>query len=294
MRQTESCLICHGSSQTHGVPGLVVRSVYPDSAGFPILGSGTFQIDDSSPIKNRWGGWYVTGTHGNQKHLGNLIVANRYAPEEADNSAGMNVTSLVGRFEESNYIRSSSDIVALMVMEHQTTAQTLLAAANLQTRMALYQEAALNRELKEPANHRWESTTSRIRAAGDPLVKYLLFSREAQLTDPIRGTTSFADDFARRGPKDSRGRSLRDFDLHRRMFRHPCSYVVYSSAFDALPAEMKDYVYKRMWDVLSGHDTSADFAHLSPVDRKAILEILRDTKPGLPAYWQPDAHAAVD
>ncbi len=286
-RQTDSCLLCHASSQTQGVPGFVIRSVFSDAAGFPILASGTFHIDHTSPLKNRWGGWYVTGTHGRQKHLGNLIVTDKQTPEEIDNSAGMNVTSLAGRFNGSKYLAGSSDIVALMVMEHQTTAHNRITAANFQTRMALAQEAALNRELKQPAAYRWESTTSRIKAVGEPLVKYLLFSEEAALTEPIRGTTSFASDFAARGPRDKRGRSLRDFDLKRRLFKYPCSYLVYSPAFDALPNEVKGYVAQRMGEILRGADTSPEFARLSAGDRQAIVEILKETKPGLAASWKP-------
>jgi hypothetical protein len=286
-RQVDSCLQCHASSQTQGVPGFVIRSVYSDPAGFPILGSGTFHIDHTSPLKNRWGGWYVTGTHGKQKHLGNLIVADKRTPEETDNSAGMNVTSLAGRFNAAKYLAGSSDIVALLVMEHQTTAHNLIAAANLQTRMALAHEAALNRELKQPAGYRWDSTTSRIKSVGEPLVKYLLFSEEADLSEPIRGTTSFASDFAARGPRDKRGRSLRDFDLKRRLFKYPCSYLVYSPAFDALPDAVKGYVTKRMGEILSGADTSPEFARLFAADRQSIVEILKETKPGLAASWKP-------
>jgi hypothetical protein len=286
-RQNDSCLLCHASSMTQSVPGFLVRSVFSDAAGFPLLASGTFRIDHTSPLKNRWGGWYVTGTHGKQKHLGNLIVTDKRMPEEIDNSAGMNVTDLKGRFDGSKYLAGSSDIVALMVMEHQTMAHNLIIAASLQTRMALAQEAALNRELKQPAGYRWESTTSRIKSVGEPLVKYLLFGEEAELTEPIQGTTSFASDFVTRGPRDKRGRSLRDFDLKRRLFKYPCSYLVYSRAFDALPAEVKGYVYKRMWDVLNGTDKGPDFARLTAADRQAIVEILTATKPGLPTYWKP-------
>jgi len=286
-RQGDSCLICHASSQTQGVPGFVARSVYCDSSGFPILASGTFRTDQSSPLENRWGGWYVTGTHGKQKHLGNLIVTDKRAPEETDNSAGMNVTNLEGRFDHSKYLSGASDIVALMVLAHQTAAHNLITAANFQTRLALAQEAALNRELKKPPGYRWESTTSRIKSVGEPLVKYLLFSKESKLTEPLKGTTSFAREFAARGPRDKQGRSLREFDLKTRLFKYPCSYLIYSPSFDALPAEVRDYVYKRMWQVLSGTDTSVDFAHLTLERRRAIVRILTQTKQGLPAYWKP-------
>ena len=286
VRQYDSCLICHGASLTRGVPGHMVRSVYPDDGGYPILSAGTFRTDHTSPLKERWGGWYVTGTSAGQTHLGNCIVRDNERPEDIDNTAGSNVTNLRGRFKTSAYLTPHSDIVALMVMEHQAEAHNLITRANFQTRVALHDETQLNKELGKPAGHRWESTTSRIKSAAEPLVKYLLFSGEAKLTGAVRGTSGFAEEFAKKGPKDPQGRSLRDFDLERRMFRYPCSYLIYSPAFDAMPAEAKDYVYRRLWDVLNGKDPSPDFAHLSAADRKAILEILIATKPNLPDYWK--------
>ena len=73
------------------------------------------------------------------------------------------------------------------------------------------------------------------------------------------------------------------------MFEFPCSYLIYSASFQALPSDAKDYVLRRMWEVLSGQDQSKKFAHLTAGDRQAILEILRDTLPNLPDFWQPKA-----
>lgn len=288
VRQTDSCLLCHGSSQAQGVPGHLVRSVYPDSEGFPILSSGSFRIDQTSPIEKRWGGWYVTGQHGTQKHLGNLIVRGKQEPEEIDNSKGLNVTELGSRVDLSVYLTPHSDIVALMVLEHQTMAHNLLTQANFVTRQALHYEATLNRELNEPAGHRWDSTLSRIKSVGEPLVKYLLFCGEARLQSPIKGTSGFAEEFVEKGPRDPQGRSLRDLNLQTRLFKYPCSYLIYSPSFDALPADVRDYVLQRLWNVLKGVDTSPEFAHLSAADRTAIREILVATKANLPKYW----HAA--
>jgi hypothetical protein len=284
-RQSDSCLICHGSSMNHGFPGQLLRSVYSDGDGFPILASGTYSIDQTSPFEHRWGGWYVTGTSGKQKHMGNLIVRGRRRPEDVDNTPNLNVTDLTKYFKPDGYPSPHSDIVALMVLEHQTEMHNLLARANLQTRMALYEAAELNKALGRPSDYRSDSTTSRIKSAGEPLVKYLLFSGEAELTDTIKGTSGFAEEFAKRGPRDRRGRSLRDFDLQTRLFKYPCSYLIYSESFDALPNEVRDYVLGRVHDILSGKDTSKEFAHLTASDRTAILEILRATKPNLPKDW---------
>jgi hypothetical protein len=249
------------------------------------LSSGSFRIDHTSPLEKRWGGWYVSGEHGPQKHLGNLIVKGKLEPEQIDNSAGHNVINLQSRVGLSSYLTPHSDIVALMVLEHQAMAQNLLTQANFVTRQALHYETALNRELNEPVTEHRASTLSRIRSVGDPLVEYLLFSNEARLVAPIKGTSGFTEEFGRAARRDSEGRSLRDFDLQTRLFRYPCSYLIDSPAFDALPQEVRDYALRRIWKVLQGQDTSPAFAHLSQVDRVAIREILIATKPGLPKYW---------
>jgi hypothetical protein len=215
-------------------------------------------------------------------------------PEEIDNSANINCTHLDRYFKTASYPTPHSDIVALMVMEHQTEMHNRLTRANFQTRLALHDEAEFNKALGRPADYRSDSTLRRIKNAGEPVVQYMLFCEEAPLTDPIKGTSGFAEEFVKRGPREDRrdagptgkGRSLRDFDLKRRLFAYPCSYVIYSEAFEALPAAVKDYIFQRLWEVLSGKDTSKEFAHLSAADRQAILEILRATKPNLPDYWK--------
>lgn len=292
-RQIDNCLQCHGTTHTRGVPGHIIRSVYSDRSGFPVLAMGTYRIDHTSPLARRWGGWYVTGTHGKQQHLGNLVVDARTDREPVDNSAGQNLTSLDGRFDAAEYLSPHSDLVALMVLEHQAEAHNLLSRASFQSREALYAEEQLNRELGEPATHRWESTTVRLRSACDALVKYLLFCDEASLEAPLVGTSGFTQEFPRRGPRDAQGRSLRDLDLQRRLFRYPCSYLIYSPSFDALPLEMREMTYQRLWKVLTGADTSPAFAHLSAEDRLAIRQILVATKSGLPDYWTAEEAAGA-
>jgi hypothetical protein len=289
-RQTHNCLQCHDSSMSLGVPGHVVRSVYTDANGLPILSAGTFVTNHSSPLSERWGGWYVTGTHGDLRHMGNVCVprpADHRAPPAIDRSSGANLVSLAERCETSPYLSPHSDIVALMVFEHQTHGQNLITRANHQTRFALRDQEMMNRALGRAADERLDSTTSRIKSACEPLVAYLLFADEMPLSAKIEGTSSFAADFSARGPRDSRGRSLQDFDLEHRMFRYPVSYLIYSEAFGALPAAAKDYVYRRLWQVLSGEDTSQKFKHLTEPVRQAIIEIVRETLGDLPVYWKP-------
>jgi hypothetical protein len=286
VRQSDTCMLCHASSQTRGVPGHLVRSVYPDQRGEPALSLGSFRVDQTTPIARRWGGWYVTGTHGKMQHLGNLVVKDHRPPEQVENLGGLNVSNLSKRCDTSAYLTPHSDIVALMVLEHQTEMHNLLTRANFQTQLAVHDEAALNKEIGRSADYRSETTTRRIKSVCDPLVKYMLYSGEAPLSDPVKGTSAFADEFAQRGPRDARGRSLREFDLRTRLFKYPCSYLIYSPAFDTLPAEAKDYTLQRLYDVLTGQAYSRDFDHLSGDDRRVIFEILVATRKDLPDYWR--------
>ena len=285
-RQDDTCLICHASSQNQGIPGLLVRSLYADAEGFPLLNLGGYRTDQTSPIKQRWGGWYVTGTTGKQRHMGNLIAHGKRDPAELDDMAVPNVTDLSRLLRPSDYLTGHSDVVALMVLEHQAEMHNRITRANYLTRIALFDESELNIALGQPTAPRSDLTTRRIKSACEPLVEYMLFSGETQLTDKIRGTSGFAEQFVKQGPRDGRGRSLRDLDLTTRLFVYPCSYLIYSDSFDALPDAAKEYTMRRLWDVLSGKDQSKEFAHMPAADRRAILEILRATKKDLPKYWQ--------
>jgi len=284
-RRTDNCLVCHSSSRTEGVPGHLVRSLYVDASGQPLLSAGSRMVDHTTPIEQRWGGWYVTGTHGSQKHLGNLIVRGRDVQEPVDNSAGQNVNALKDRLNVNHYVSPHSDIVALMVLEHQVLVHNRIVKAGFDTRQALSYDVMMNKTLENPVGTRSESTTRRIKSTGDRLVEALLFVDEAKLTEPIAGTSGYAEQFAAAGPRDSRGRSLRDLDLTTRMLKYPCSYLIYSEAFNGLPDESRNYVWHRLFDILSGQDQSEKFAHLSQDDRKAILEILRATISDLPEYY---------
>lgn len=284
VRQTDNCLVCHSSSRTDSVPGLVVRSLFVDRSGQPILSEGSYSVDHRTPLEQRWGGWYVTGTHGAQVHLGNLVLADRKVPRPIENKEGQNVTDLSDRFRIDDYLSHHSDIAALMILEHQCLVQNRITQAGFVTRQALYYEADMNRAFGEPEGNRLESTTRRIQSAGDALVDAMLMVDEAKLTSSVKGTSGFAEKFASAGLRDHQGRSLRDLDLNSRLFKYPCSYLIYSKSFSELPPAMKDYFWQRLWQVLSNHDESAKFAHLSAEDRKAIMEILRETVLDLPDF----------
>src|SRR6185295_2865148 len=118
------------------------------------------------------------------------------------------------------------------------------------------------------------------------VVDYLLFIDEARLGDPVKGASGFAERFSAIGPKDRQGRSLHALDLTKRLMKYPCSYLIYSPTFDALPPAAKAPIYRRLWEVLSGEERGERYrAALSLADRQAIVEILRDTKNDLPPYF---------
>lgn len=282
----DTCLQCHQSGATEGVPGLVVRSVFPEPSGMPQFHAGTFVTDHRSPLKERWGGWYVSGTHGSQTHMGNAVVRDREKPGVLETEGTQNLTTLQGRFDTGAYPTPHSDIVALMVLEHQTRMTNLITRLGFETRMALHDNAAINKALGRPAGEFSESTIRRIHSPAEELVEYMLFANEARWTEPVRGVSGFAEKFPAAGVRASDGRSLRDLDLRTRLFRYPCSFLIYSEAFDNLPPTARDRVYRRLWEVLTGRDASAKFANLSKADRTAIREILLATKENLPDYWR--------
>jgi hypothetical protein len=275
--RNDQCLECHASAKTMGVPGHLVRSFATDESGVVDLSSGTSQVNDRTPFAERWGGWYVTGTHGAQPHRGNLIGKEAFAKHEREPGFGGNITNLDAFFDVKSYPLPTSDIVALMVLEHQTHMHNFIARLHYESTLALQQYGHV-RYLKNVT---------------ESFVRYLLFAEEAPLTAPVKGLSTFAKDFAADGPRDKRGRSLRELDLNTRLLKYPCSYLIYSDAFTALPKEIKEKVYARTFEILSGKDTSAVYEKLSPATRRAILEILADTKDDLPAEWKRAAETVA-
>ncbi|MEM7457421.1 MAG: hypothetical protein AAF456_24010 [Planctomycetota bacterium] len=273
------CMRCHATRRTERIPGFLVRSVFPDEDGTIILPLGTTDVDQTTPFEERFGGWYVTGQHGEMRHRGNAI-ANRDADPPLDMEAFANVSSLEQfPFVLDRYLSPESDIVAGMLLAHQSVMHNLITKAAFETRQALYQQREMNDALERDEGFLHETTRSRINGVADALVEYLLFSGEFELTSPVEGSADFAEHFQSLGPFDSKGRSLRQFDLQTRMFKYPCSYLIYSDSFDFLPEPVLQLVLDKLLDVLTGDESSEKFAHLSADDRQAILEILVETKP---------------
>jgi hypothetical protein len=272
-RRGVECLFCHGPGNK-GAAAMVVASVIPDAQGVPAYTSAFIDtIDHQTPFERRWGGWYVTGTHGSQEHLGNAVAPDPEHPLDLEHENTQNLTSLAGKIDVANYLTGTSDIVALLTLEHQVGATNRLGALGVQYRQAERTGAADAKTLD---------------ASVRDLVDYLLFVGEAPLREPVRGVSSFTQTFARRGPQDARGRSLREFDLRTRLFRYRLSFMIYSDLFDALPAPVRERVYQRLYDVLSGRDKTEKYASLTADERTVILEIVRETKHNLPGFWARD------
>jgi hypothetical protein len=270
----DDCLRCHQGPVTMGIPGIFVSSIHPRTEELRDVHGSSFVTDHRTSFKDRWGGWYVTGTHGSATHLGNNVtLVDSLQPGGRGGPETQNLTSLSGLFDTSRYPAPTSDIVALLTLEHQTHMANLLVRIGWDVRIA------------EHDGKTDDATRKQLLSEIDEMMDYMLFTDEEPLKAPVTGASSFSKTFPQRGPRDSRRRSLRDFDLQTRLFRYPLSYMIYDAAFDALPDLAKARVYQRLLDILTGKDRGEAYARLSAADRRAILEILRETKPGLPAAW---------
>jgi hypothetical protein len=276
VRRTGECSICHAFSSRWASGMMVADS--DTGPGGKLLNLDTarpFRLtDDRTPFENRYGGWYVTGTTGTMQHRGNvtLDVANPLAVP----AGGLNLASLGNRVNTSRYLQPGSDIVSLLTLEHQSGFVNLITQINAQYR------GLNNRDVKPELR----ATQADIDTSVRDLVAYMTFADAVPLPSPVTGSSAFTKEFPLQGPRDRAGRSLRDFDLDRTLFRYPLSYMVYSQAFDSLDPRAKALVLRRLYDVLRGADKSAS-AKLDPAKGAAAINILAATKPGLPDYWKP-------
>jgi hypothetical protein len=268
--RSSDCLSCHAAGRSLGVPGHILRSIATDRRGEIDTQNERSPVDPTMPLSDRWAGWYVTGQHGAQTHLGNLIGESAFARQLKEPNHAGNVAELSGFIEADKYPAATSDITALMMLEHQAHMQNYITRLHYEAQLMLAMYGHV-RYLKNQVN---------------AFLRCLLFTEEAPLLEPVVGNSEFARQFVSSGPRDHRGRSLRDLDLKTRMFRYPCSYLIYSAAFDALPDEIREVLLGRLYDILTGKETDAQFAGIAEEDRTAILEILRETKQGLPGYWR--------
>ncbi len=267
-----TCLACHVSPSTLDVPGLIDGSNLVGRDGTLMPMPESHDVDHRTPHTERWGGWYVTsnGTvppYNPFGHLGNLTVSERAEPGPAIVSDHVFVEWTNSAPETRGYLSRDSDLAALQVFNHQVHAINLLTRLGQEARQAAASGQVWSSALQSRANE---------------LADYLLFVGEAQPIPGVAPRPGFAERLAARTPTDRQGRSFGQLDLNDRLLRYPCSFMIYTEAFDGLPFAAKAAVYRRMLTILQGKDAQPRYAHLSAADRRAILEILRDTKPDLP------------
>jgi hypothetical protein len=284
-RENERCLVCHdsGGLGVGGVPQLMARSGLFDKRGLLLRDfSGVDNISDKTPIADRWGGWYVTGQSGKQGHLGNIILTDSSQLTQVESLRHGNIDTLenAGFFDTSHYHRATSDIVALLVLEHQVTVQNLITYVKFKAPMVL--ERTGHAEDRGAAS--WaalpEKAQKSLQRMLDRLVDGLLFVDAAPFEDRISGNADYAAWFQNQGPRDAEGHSLREFELNTRLFKYPLSYLVLSPDFDTLPPYAKDYLYQQIAARLQNDDTLV----ATKEERQTALAILASIKDDFAPY----------
>lgn len=267
--RSDRCLACHAGDSSLRVPGLLVRSFLTDDHGRPI--SGYSQISHDKPLEKRWGGWYVTGTHGDMLHLGNVFGRETIEEFRTNPALRANLTHVDQFFDTTKYLSPHSDLVAHLVLDHQVHAHNLITRVGMEYQLGLESDARQR------------------------LVRYLLFLDEAPLTTPVKGTSGYQDWFARQGKRDSQGRSLKDFDLKTRLFQYRLSYLIYTDGFQKMPAGARLRILKDIYEFLNADDSTlkADWdvepQNFPIAERQAILQIVAETLDELPEFWKTAA-----
>ncbi|MBL9212136.1 MAG: hypothetical protein JNL92_16880 [Opitutaceae bacterium] len=280
------CLRCHGGTFVRDVPGVFARSIVPASNGEPLLRHGTELVDDQTPFENRWGGWYVTGYTGAPQHRGNAFGTE--IGDKLDFPLSERRPAELGDFfDTSRYLAGTSDVVALLVVEHQMAVQNALTKAAHSCRRMLDYQRSLQKTFKDPITDEpaYDSVKSVFRSAVEDIVDHLLFRGAAPLPAGVTGLEAFRLAFAREAPRSPDGRSLKDFQLRDRLFAHRCSYMIYSDTFAALPVQLKTRVLDRLHGVLSGDDARERYSYIDADEKRRIYEILAATHPDAKARW---------
>jgi len=273
------CMDCHGGSRTRGWPGFLVRSVYTERSGQPDFSRGSFLSTDASDFRERWGGWYVSGSIGDTKHMGNRIL------DEGELVPAFK-GKLAEQFDKERYPNTDSDALALLLLEHQASVHNALIRANLEFRRAVHMRAGIAKALGEPADGTLRGSALTVAESQvEKVLDVLLFKHEFRFDGDVSGVGAFEKVFLSKRKASKDDRALRDLRMNGRMFTYRCSYMIHSQSFDHLPATLKAMVYDRLLKVLLGEDETRRYTHLRPLERKRILQILVDTRTDLPAAF---------
>ena len=285
LARSGDCLLCH--SRHEHTPSLRTRSVFPDANGEPLSGSGSSNIAPSTPLAERWGGWYVTGTKAPFEHRGNLTGKKMDDFEGPSAQPTRNLLSLEGVVDTRRYLLKTSDVVPLLMHDHQVHVHNVLSKANQDARIALHRWPAMREILGLPKDAPPQGSCLVVfDSQAEKVLDALLCRDEAAWpAGGIQGDGVFAPAYAKTRKPDAKGRSLRDLDLQTRLFRYRCSPLIYSESFATLPKELHDIILLRLSSGLRAFPPSPSFGHLPDDERAAIHEILSATLPNLPAGW---------
>jgi hypothetical protein len=284
------CMRCHGGTFVPRIPAVFARSLFADDDGEPLLRQGSQVVDYCTPFAERWGGWYVTGRHGTAVHRGNTFAAEKDGALVVDFTSGANITNLSPFFDTAKYLSEGSDIVALLVFEHQLTVHNAITHAGFSCRRMLDYQKNLQIAFKEPVTEglAYDSVKTVFNSSARDVVDCLLFKDEAKLPDGIEGNAKFPGAFQVGAPRAADGTSLKDLDLKTHLFKNRCSYLIYSESFMALPEILKRQIYVRLAGALNPVKPDPSYAYIGSEERARIRQILRQTHPDLRRFWSTE------
>ena len=284
------CLRCHGGTFVRDIPGVFARSLFTNEEGEPLLRHGTVLVDDATPFNQRWGGWYVTGYHGTEPHRGNVLSSEKgdALVFEAFTQHSDTLTKFI---DPTDYLRGTSDVVALLVFEHQMTVQNSFTRANFACRRMMAYQRGLQDAYKEPVTEDpvYDSVKSVFASTAQDVVDRMLFLNAAPLPHGVIGDDAFQKRFAHGAPASASGHTLKELQLWDRLFEQRCSYLIYSPMFLELPETLKTRIFERLQSALRSRDPQDRYAYLPAAEKQRIYDILVETHPDAKRLWQPAA-----
>ena len=269
IERSERCMNCHAAEQTGNIPGLVVKSVIPGPTGGSLTAYRLDQTGHGIPFDQRFGGWYVTGQDGITNHLGNLTGRlSAGTLTKIPNPPG-------GRFSFNKYPVATSDVLPQLLLEHQAGFVNRVVEASYRARTALH----------DSGGRLSSAQAAELDAQAEIITRYVLFADETPLPPGgLTGDSNFKQDFLQKR-RAVNGEALKDLDLRTRLFKHRCSYMIYSPVFTGLPPVMKQRVYRRLGDALALKKPSKAYAYIPSAEKQMIRRILKATCTDLPLKW---------
>ena len=272
LERRESCMGCHAGGPTSFLPGLMVRSLNTKEDGGTLGEASPHNGGHHTPFEKRWAGWYLTGQPEGMKHMANVFAAR--------GGTAVSASPLESVVPPGTHLAPGSDILTMLLHDHQVMAVNVLMEANYRVRTALHaaggDKPVAERELRADDMEMAHTQVQKV-------LGFLLFATEVPLPAPVAGDPAFRKDFTATRRPDKGGRSLKDFSLQAHLMQHRCSYMIYSAAFRGLPGTFQRLLFSELRAALTADGNSGPAAHLPAAERKAIHEILIDTIPGYAA-----------